>query len=73
MQESRKQAGLEVADRIVLGVSGSAGVESALNEYRDHLMAETLATEWQVGQKDPQYSERRTLDQEAWTIEISKI
>ena len=30
VQESRKQAGLEVSDRIVLGVSGSAGVEAAL-------------------------------------------
>ncbi len=73
VQESRKQAGLEVSDRIVLGVAGSAGVEAALGEHRDYLMSETLATEWQVGQDKPLYREQRTLDQEEWTIEIKKI
>jgi isoleucyl-tRNA synthetase len=73
VQESRKQAGLEVSDRIVLGVSGSAGVEAALGEHRDYLMSETLATEWQVGQKNPRFLEKRTLDDEEWTIEIEKI
>ena len=73
VQESRKQAGLEVSDRIVLGVSGSAAVETALQEYRNYLMSETLATEWQVGQNDPLFLEKRTLDQEEWTIEITKI
>jgi isoleucyl-tRNA synthetase len=73
VQESRKQAGLEVSDRIVLGISGSAGVETALKEYQNYLMSETLATEWQVSQNDPLFLEKRTLDQEEWTIEITKI
>jgi len=73
VQESRKQAGLEVSDRIVLGVSGSAAVEAALGEHRDYLMSETLATEWQVGQKNPRFLEKRMLDDEEWTIEIEKI
>jgi len=72
VQEARKQAGLEVSDRIVLGVSGSAGVERALHEYRDYLMAETLATDWSVGQQSALYQEERTLDDENWTIEISR-
>ena len=71
VQEARKQAGLEVSDRIVLGVSGSAGVGAALDEYREYLMAETLATDWLVGQDDPLWSEERTLDKENWKIEIS--
>ena len=73
VQESRKQAGLEVSDRIVLGVSGSTAVETALQEYKNYLMSETLATEWQVSQNDPLFMEKRTLDQEEWTIEITKI
>jgi hypothetical protein len=36
-------------------------------------MSETLATEWQVSQEDPLFSEKRTLDQDEWTIEITKI
>lgn len=73
VQESRKQAGLEVSDRIVLGVSGSKGVEDALQEFKDYLMSETLATEWRVGQDDALFSDERKLDKEAWTIEITKI
>ena len=36
-------------------------------------MSETLATEWQIGQKNPRFLEKRTLDDEEWTIEIEKI
>ena len=71
VQEARKQAGLEVSDRIVLGVSGSAGVTASLAQYRDYLMAETLATGWSVDQEKPLYRESRTLDDEQWSIEIS--
>ena len=72
VQEARKQAGLEVSDRITLGISGSEGVEAALGEYRDYLMSETLATDWQVGQVSPLWREERTLDDLGWTIELSK-
>jgi isoleucyl-tRNA synthetase len=72
VQEARKQAGLEVSDRIMLGVSGSAAVEAALEKYQDYLMAETLATAWSVGQRDSLHREQRTLDEENWTIEISR-
>ncbi|MFQ5983367.1 MAG: DUF5915 domain-containing protein, partial [Woeseiaceae bacterium] len=72
VQDARKQAGLEVSDRITLGVSGTDGVESALSRYRDYLMSETLATKWRVGQKDPLYEGAKELEAERWTIEISK-
>ncbi|MBT8080328.1 MAG: isoleucine--tRNA ligase [Gammaproteobacteria bacterium] len=72
VQDARKQAGLEVSDRIVLGVSGSAGVDDALTEYREYIMAETLATQWQADQKEPLFSEQRSLDDESWKIEITR-
>ena len=71
VQDARKQAGLEVSDRIKLGVSGTAGVEAALAVHKDYLMSETLAIEWQVGQSDPRLSEERSLDDETWQIEIT--
>ena len=46
VQDARKQAGLEVADRIVLLVEGDAAVTAALEEHRDYLMSETLASAW---------------------------
>jgi isoleucyl-tRNA synthetase len=72
VQDARKQAGLEVSDRIVLGISGSAGVDAALADHRQYLMAETLATAWATGQKTPLFREQRQLDEECWTIEFSK-
>jgi isoleucyl-tRNA synthetase len=72
VQEARKQAGLAVSDRIVLGVAGSPGVEDALAEYRDYLMSETLASDWQTGQAAPLWREERRLDDLAWKIEISR-
>ena len=72
VQDARKQAGLEVSDRIVLGISGSGGVEKALSVHRDYVMNETLATDWAVGQADPLFSIERDLGDEHWAVEFSK-
>ena len=73
VQEARKNAGLEVSDRIRLGVSGTARIEEVLTEYRDLLLAETLATDWQVDQDAALHTEERKLDDEAWRIEITPV
>ena len=72
VQDARKQADLQVSDRIVLGVSGSDAVERALETHRDYVMAETLATTWKVDQPEPLFSIERTLGEDRWQIEISK-
>jgi len=72
VQDARKQAGLEVSDRISLGVSGSEGVERALAAHRDYIMTETLATDWVVGQSSALFSIERELGDEEWTVEFSK-
>jgi isoleucyl-tRNA synthetase len=46
VQDARKHAGLDVADRIVLWVEGDAAVAAAVTEHREYLMAETLASAW---------------------------
>jgi isoleucyl-tRNA synthetase len=73
VQDARKLSGLKVSDRIVLGISGTARIEASLAQHRDYLMAETLATEWLVGQQAPLFSEERSLEEEKWRIEISKV
>ena len=72
IQDARKQAGLEVSDRITLGVSGSAAVETALATHRDYIMSETLATKWEVGQSNPLYADVKELGADSWTIEINR-
>ncbi len=73
IQDARKQAGLEVSDRIVLGVSGSEGIERALAKHRGYIMSETLATEWETGQAQPLHSAQRELADEHWTLEFRKV
>ncbi len=52
VQDARKTAGLEVTDRIALGVETSGEVADALAAHRDYVAAETLAIEVQVGASD---------------------
>ena len=49
-----------------------AEMETDVADWREHLMSETLAVEWQVGQAAPLHTEERRLDDETWTIEISR-
>jgi isoleucyl-tRNA synthetase len=46
VQDTRKQAGLEVSDRIELMIDGDAAVTDAIRAHRDSIMNETLASEW---------------------------
>ena len=46
IQEARKQAGLEVSDRIALGVTGGPHLAETLAAYRELVMTETLAEAW---------------------------
>ena len=72
IQDARKQAGLEVSDRIVLGVSGSSAVERALAEHRDYIMSETLATNWEVAQSSALYADNRELGDDCWKLEFRR-
>ena len=72
IQDARKQAGLEVSDRIVLGVAGSGAVDHALAEHRDYIMSETLATDWETDQEAAFYTDKRDLGDEHWTLEFRK-
>ena len=70
VQDARKQADLEVSDRIRLGISGSEAIERALTAHREYVMNETLASAWEVGQSEPLYAADRELGDEKWRIEF---
>jgi isoleucyl-tRNA synthetase len=46
----RKDAGLEVADRIRLWAQGDKNVERAVRTHREYIAAETLAVELKLGE-----------------------
>jgi len=72
IQEARKNAGLEVSDRIRLHVSGSTDIDRILLSYRDWIMAETLAESWTESEQNPDYSVDGALETHNWQIELSK-
>jgi isoleucyl-tRNA synthetase len=49
VQDLRKSAGLDVADRIELFVEASAGLKSAIEAHRDYITAETLTSDLVLG------------------------
>jgi isoleucyl-tRNA synthetase len=71
VQDARKQAGLDVADRIALDVAGNKAVIDAVAAYRDYVGTETLVSLWNVPPTaTPFLSERHTLGEAAWTIRL---
>jgi isoleucyl-tRNA synthetase len=71
VQDARKQAGLEVADRIDLFVEGDAAVMAAVAEHRDYLMSETLASAWQKPQSDD-FVATQEQGEARWVIRLAR-
>ncbi len=55
VQQARRDAGLEVSDRISLTVAGRADVADAARTHRDLIAAETLATSFEVVESDVEH------------------
>ena len=72
VQETRKQAGLEVSDRIALRIEGSADIESALASHRDYIATETLTDTWSGEAAPGEFRTEHRLDDHRWTIRIAK-
>jgi len=71
VQDARKQAGLEVADRIVLYVEGDDTVTAALAAHREYLMNETLASAWRRPAADA-YVARQDEGDTHWAIHLAR-
>jgi len=72
VQEARKQAGLDVSDRITLRIDGTPDVAAALAAHRDYVMEETLAIVRSDPDGLPQYDAEASLGATRWTISISR-
>jgi len=72
VQDARKQAGLEVSDRIVLLIEGDQAVDDALNAHRDYLMSETLASRWQMPPPESAFIVEQEQEDRRWIIRLAK-
>ena len=73
VQEARKQAGLDVSDRITLRIEGTPEVAAALGAHGDYVMEETLATGWGGSHWSPAYSVEHGLGAGRWTIGLARV
>lgn len=73
IQQARKDAGLDVSDRISLYLDSSEQVAKAVASHRDYLMEQTLTVELlDVRPKAQEFSAESTLDDQKVTISFSK-
>ena len=70
VQEARKQAGLEVSDRIALELGGDAELLDAAREHEAYIAGETLATS--VGYGADGAGEKATIEGRELQIAVSK-
>lgn len=72
VQDARKQAGLEISDRITLRVEGSDRVQAALDGFRDYLMSETLSSSWADAGFTGSFQSDHNLADDHWNISLQK-
>lgn len=82
VQDTRKSAGLEISDRIVLAITGSERILETLQQHRDYIMAETLALELPTNDEkittetkrklEHGFRVNRTLGDDSWCITLIK-
>ncbi len=74
VQRLRREAGLEVADRIRLAIAGDAALERAATRHTEYIAGETLATEVVVGASAIREFDARTveIDELAVTIGVQR-
>ena len=70
IQDARKQADLQIADRIELRISGSDAVTAAVDAYRDFIGNEVLASRWHDASFEHGHAVERSLGDDHWSIQF---
>jgi isoleucyl-tRNA synthetase len=72
VQDTRKQAGLAVSDRIALMIEGDPAVAEAVAAHRDVIMRETLASQWGSPAETGTRLEGQ-LGDSSWTVHLARV
>lgn len=73
VQDARKQADLQISDRIALNVNGSEAVMAALEAYKATIASETLTEQWLDDGDDECFTTEGSADGQAWSIALKRI
>jgi isoleucyl-tRNA synthetase len=72
VQDARKQAGLDVSDRIVLNIDGNEPVLDALSAHREYIAGEALVNGWEHLSSPPAFSTDHSLGAARWQIRLAR-
>jgi isoleucyl-tRNA synthetase len=72
VQDARKQAGLNVSDRIVLNIDGNEPVMAAMSAHREYIVSEALVNGWQQLSSPPAFSIEHHLGAAQWGIRLAR-
>jgi isoleucyl-tRNA synthetase len=72
VQDARKQAGLDVSDRIILNIEGNEAVMSALSAHRDYVVGEALVSGWEPLSSPTAFSIEHSLGAARWLIRLER-
>jgi isoleucyl-tRNA synthetase len=74
VQSSRKEAGLDMEDRIELYLGADGKLAEAIAEHRDYMGSETLVAKWSVAPLgDEAFHAQVKVDGQALVIELRTI
>jgi isoleucyl-tRNA synthetase len=74
IQTLRRDAGFEIADRIVTYYEGDETVQRVMQDYADYVASETLSTELQdLPAPDTVYSETQNVDGRTVTLAVRRV
>jgi isoleucyl-tRNA synthetase len=69
VQDLRKQADFDIADRIYMYVKASTTLTKAIQEYRDYIMGETLTLELKSG-KPPEGAAKGSFEFDGEQVDV---
>jgi isoleucyl-tRNA synthetase len=73
VQDMRKNAGFEIADRITLYYQAQQGLKAVLQQWEAYIRLETLSTEWlESAPPEDAYVEEHKIDGESLTIGVRR-
>jgi isoleucyl-tRNA synthetase len=72
VQDARKQAGLDVSDRIVLNIDGNEPVRGALSAHREYIVSEALVSGWEQLSSPSAFSTEHSLGMARWQIRLAR-
>ena len=73
VQDARKQADLQISDRIALHIGGSEAVISALDAFKETIATETLTQQWLSEADDECFAANGSVDGQDWSIALKRI